>query len=334
MGENAQQDPEVAVDGIQASLDELIKAADATEVVKAYGGVALDQYGHHDERGDTQGGYADTGDVGSLDSMMIGKMQQALGDAGYSVDQIAAFMTAFQEEEEEEEEDETGKMAGKPADSSGGVGTNPRVKPSGGDAGPVNLSRSGDGPGEPVRKAMDEFRADPDLGDAMDVSPFLEALTARTAENLDDIRKSLSETNEHQAQVDRATAAATYEIGMLVKGIAQIVDALDDRLGLIERQPMPQRGHTQLSGAQPMAKGFGAHGQEGVGEEQLTKGEVLATLSYMNLEKGISEIGGQATSELVGQYEGGNVLNQQTFDAVQGFLAAHPSEAATARSYR
>lgn len=53
----------------------------------------------------------------------------------------------------------------------------------------------------------------------------------------------------------------------------------------------------------------------------------------MNLEKGMHEINGQRTSELVGLFEGGNVIDEKTVGAVQSFLQTHPNEADAARQY-
>lgn len=317
---------QVTIDGIDASLNELVKAAAATELIKTYGGVAVDNYGHHDERGDTPGGLAEGGDVGTLDSMMIGKMQQGLIEQGFSVDQIVAFMGAKKKKDDDENGDDDGMYGemGKPADSSGGVATNPRARATGGEAGPVNLTRS-----------MDAFREDTDIAEAIDVSPFLEALVAKSAEQLDNLHKGMEAAQSGQYAYNKQMAVAIYQIGQLSKSSAYVLGALNNRLGLIEAQPSPQRGHTQLQGAQPIRKSFGAHGSEGQpAGGQLHKGEVLATLSYMNLEKGISDIGGVPTSQVIGMYEGGGSLTPQALDAVYGFLSANPHEADTARTYR
>ena len=318
---------ELTMEAIEASLGELVKAADATDLLKAYGGVAVDTYGHTDERGKVAGTLADSGDMGSLDSMMIGKMAQTLQDAGYPADAVSAFMSAFQEgddEDEDEDEDDAGYMSGKfgaAASTSGGVGTNPRARASG---------------GKGMGKSMDHFREDPDMADSLDVSPFLEALTARTAEQLDRINKSLYGHAAQQGNVNRAQAVATYNLGQLVKSIAQVTDALAYRLGLVESQPQAPKGQTRLTGAQPLHKGMPneAGGLPPQAGASLQKSHVLSVLSFMNLEKGIREIAGRPTSELIGTYEAGGQLSQQTFDAVQGFLAAHPHEAETAVSYR
>lgn len=320
-------EPEVTLESIDSALDTLIKATEATDLAKALGGVAVDQGGHVDERGQTKGGYAETGDVGSLDSMMVGRMEQALIEQGFPAAAIAAFMRGKQEEEEDEDgkkkEEErepnepppAGKM-GKPADSSGGVGTNPRVKPT-------------------MGKSLDAFTEDPAIANAIDVSPYLEALVQRTCEQLDGFAKSADARGEKQDDVNKSMAVAVYGIGQLMKGVAAHATRLDQRLGLVERQPNPPKGATSQPEAVALAKGFGAHGAEGGPQPgQLTKGMVIATLSYLNLEKGIKQIGGRDTSELIYLYEGGGQLAPQAFNAVQRFLATNPSEAPVALSYR
>lgn len=326
MSEN--NEPEVTLEGIDAALDSLIKAADATEMAKAYGGTAVDSYGHVDERGKTSGGYADKGDMGGLDSMMIGKMEQSLIEQGFPAAAIAAFMRGKQSDDEEDDDEMEGKM-GKPASTAGGVGTNPRVSASGGGS---TMAKMGDDD-EDYGKSFDAFREDPAIGDAIDVSDFLGALVQRTTEQLDALGKSQAAMSAEQRDVNAKMATAMFGIGQLVKGLAAHANRLDQRLGLVERQPNAPRGATNVPRARAMAKSFGAHGAEGGGTE-LSKSQVIATLSYMNLEKGMREIGGRATSELIGLYEGGNQLAPQAFHAVQRFLATHPNEAQVAVNYR
>lgn len=318
-------EPEVELDAISASLDELVKAA---EVTKAYGGVAIDTYGHVDERGKTSGSLVEGGDIGSLDSMMIGKMQAALIDAGFSADQVAAFMAGKQGEDEDEDDEMDGKF-GKPADTSGGVGTNPRVRASGG-------SKKSAEP--EFEKSMDQFRQDPDIKDAVDVSPYLEALTQRTAEQLDAIKKSMLSQDSRQNGVNRAMAVAVVQIGHLVKGMAGVVDEMGRRLNIVESQPAPQRGATTAPQAKSRVKALtkGMPGEAGAGAQgnQLHKGQVVSVLSYMNLEKGMRELNGEKTSEIISRLEASNLLTKETMQAVQGFLAANPGEARTALGYR
>jgi hypothetical protein len=319
-------EPEVTLESIDNALDTLIKATEATDLAKALGGVAVDQGGHVDERGQTKGGYADTGDVGGLDSMMVGRMEQALIEQGFPAAAIAAFMRGKQEEEEDEDEKKerepneppAAKM-GKPADSSGGVGTNPRLKP------PAH--------GNTMGKSADAFLGDPAIANAIDVSPYLEALVQRTCEQLDGFTKSMGEQGAKQDEVNKSMAVAMYGIGQLMKGVAAHATRLDQRLGLVERQPNPPKGATSQPAAAAMAKSFGAHGAEGQ-PGQLTKSMVISTLSYLNLEKGVKHIGGRETAELIYLYEGGGQLAPQAFHAVQRFLATNPSEAPVALSYR
>ena len=321
-------EPEVTLESIDGALVDLIKAAEATDLAKAYGGVAIDQNPHVDNRGQTTGGYPEKGDVGVLDSMMVGKMQGALIDAGFSADAIAAFMG---------EAAEVGKM-GKPADMSGSVGTNPRVSPPAhGNTLAKMTGKQEDEEDEEdeeeeegVGKSFDAFRSDPAIGDAIDVSPFLESLVQRTSERMDELGKSLMHQGARQDEVNKSMAVAVYGIGQLVKGMAPVLEALDTRLQLVERQPMPQKGHTNLTGAQPVRKSFGA----GDGAPQLTKSQVLRTLSYLNLEKGMRDIGGRPTAEIIYQYEGGGDLSPQALQTVHQYLATHPNEAQVALTYR
>lgn len=291
MSEKAE--PEVTLESIDSALQDLIKGVETTDLSKA-GGVAVEHSGHVDERGSVGGGLASMGDAGGLDSMMIGKMQNALVDAGFPAEAIAAFMTgkASEEEEEEEggeEEEEEGKMS---AD---------------------------------VAKSFDAFAADPAIADAIDVSPFLESLVARTTEAVDGLHKSMVQTNGRQTQMAQAIVA----IGALAKSIKEHTDRLDERLGLVERQPNGQRGVTGT--AQPIRKSFGGAPE---GQQRLEKSQVVRTLSYMNLEKGIREVGGKPTHEIITQIESSNQMTPAGYNAAVRFLNTHPSEVQTALTYR
>lgn len=315
MSEHAES--EVTLEQIDSALDDLVKAAKATDLAKAYGGVAIDQGGHVDERGQTSGGYADKGDMGSLDSMMIGKMQSTLVDAGFPADAISAFMAAKKKDEEDEEEGwgaAKAKMKAKQEDED-------------------EEDEEDEGDDEEMGKSWSAFSQDPSIADAIDVSPFLESLVEQTSKQLGGLAKSLRQQSAEQHDVNRTMAGAVYGIGQLVKGLSEHARRLDERLGLVERQPMPARGFTQV--ARPMAKSFGAYGteQQSAGE-QLSKSQVCSALTYMNLQKGIREINGRPTSELVSLYEGGGQLAPQTLNAVKRFLATHPSEAEAALSER
>lgn len=296
--------PQVTDDGLGNALDELLKAADATSLSKAAthsgkGSNSVETSGRVDEDGASSGTLAGDGDVGGLDSLMVAKMSAAGIPAGI-INAFSAFMKKEDEEEEEEEEGEEEEEAFK------------SLEPS-------------------FQKSMDAYREDADLSDTIDVSPFLEALTARTADQLDAIRKSAGHFEGNQNHVNQKLAAALHQIGGLLKSQTGVIQALGERLNLVERTPAPQKGATQLSGAQPLHKAL--PGELGQGGKELRKSEILSTLTYMNLEKGMHEINGQRTSELVGLFEGGNVIDEKTVGAVKSFLQTHPNEADAARQY-
>lgn len=346
MGTRNEGQRAVTLEGIDASLDDLMKAADATDLVKGANGISIDQGGHTDERGATSGGYPDSGDTGVLDSMMIGKMEHALIDAGFDAGSIAAFMKAKanapmeppegdggDEPDDDDAAPPFGKQSGKPADTSGGTGTAGRPKPTGGKG---KMGKSLD-----ALRAHQNEQGQTTIADAMDVSPFMADFTVAMGEQLDEMRKSLEDERTGSKDVSRKMAAAIIGIGQLVKGIAASANRLDQRLGLVERTPQPQRGRTtppQLAkGGYRQPAQLGAGGGENA--NQLTKAEVLSTLSYMNLEKGskdarFRDIGGQPTYEIAALYEGGGSLPRHALEAVQQFLATHPAEARAARTYR
>ena len=293
--------PQVTEDGLGQALDELLKAADATSLTKGAthsgkGSNSIETSPRVDEDGVSSGALAGDAERGGIDTLMVAKMS----DAGIPADVIsafAAFMSEDEEEEEEEDEDEAEKSL-----------------------------RS-----DFFKSSMDQYRDDHVLAETIDVSPFLEALTARTADQLDAIRKSAGAFEGQQTHVNRAIAGALHQVGMLVKSQTAVVQALGERLNLVERQPASPRGATQLSGARPLTKAL--QGEAGGGNTQLQKSEYLSTLSYMNLEKGIKNINGQSTTELIGLFEGGNIIEPRTIEAVHTFLASNPNEATAARQY-
>jgi len=289
------QNEETTLESIDAHLATLIKATEATDLLKSSG---IDSYGHVDERGKTAGGRAGPGDAGGIDRMMIGKMEASLIDQGFPAEAIAAFMRGKMDDDEDEEEDDD----------------------------------DGDDEKEnPFGKSLDAFTSDSAIADAIDVSPFLEALVQRTSEQLDYLGKSQNMQTAQQGEVNKGMAVAMYGVTQLLKSVQSVTEALNNRLALVERQPAQPRGVQSVPAARALAKSFGGGSEGGV---QLQKSHVLNALSYMNLEKGIKEIGGQPTSQLIGLYEGGGQLAPQAFQAVQQFLATHPNEAQVAVTYR
>jgi len=300
--------PQVTDDGLGNALDELLKAADATSLSKAAthsgkGSNSVESGGRVDEDGASSGTLAGDGDVGGLDSLMVAKMSAAGIPAG-TINDFAAFMSKEDEDEDEDEGEDEDEEKENPFDKS---------------------------EGHDFQKSMDAYREDSDLSDTIDVSPFLVALTARTADQLDAIRKSAGAFEGQQAHVNQKLAAALHQIGGLLKSQSNVIQVLGERLNIVERTPAAPKGATQLSGAQPMHKSL--PGELGQGGQELRKSEILSTLTYMNLEKGVHEINGHRTSELVGLFEGGNVIDAKTVGAVKDFLQTHPNEADAARQY-
>ena len=287
-------EPTVTDEGLSAALDDLLKAADATTLVKGAthsgkGSNSVETGPRVDEDGLSSGALAGDGERGGIDTLMVAKMTEA-GIPADVIANFAAFMSIeVEEDDDEKDEDEDEDEAEKSYGSSF------------------------------HKSSMDSFREDSDLADTIDVSPFLEALTARTADAIDEVRKSASQFEGQQNHVNQKLALALHQVGTLIKSQHGIIQTLGERLNLVERTPAPQKGATSLSGAQPLAKSLPGELGQGNGAP-LKKSEILSTLSYMNLEKGMKEIHGQRTSELVGLFEGGNIIEPRTVEAVESFL--------------
>lgn len=305
---------ETDVDGLEKSLKELIKVADATSLVK--GGV--ENSGHVDERGKVGGGSSP--DPGGLDDMMIGKLVAA-GVSGETIADFGAYMAAKQSEDEEEDEDEEqeGKMSVPPS----------RKSPSSG-GGTLKSDQSPD----EFRKAMDEFREDPSIADTVDVSPYIEAFTQRVAEQLDGLRKSVSAHQGEQGRVNRAIAGAMYQLGGLVKSQSAVIGELGRRLGIVEKQPAAPKGARSLPAAQALAKGMPGEAGGAVEGEPLNKADLLSVLTYMRLVKGVEQIGNRPIGEVIYKLDGGNLYTPDVPAAAQKFLRENPAEAEVARTYQ
>lgn len=324
-GEQQTQEPGTSMEGLDASLDDLMKAADADDLKekleKTYGtthgggSTSVEHSGHQEPgKGQVGGGQADYGDAGGLDSMMIGKMREA----GVPESTINGFVAYMKGKQEDDEDDEDGEDEDEDVE--------------------VNVGKKGK-----AKKGEDEdydfeksFRDDPDIAESVDASPFMEALTARTVQSIETLNKSLRSSDKKQAKINKAMAAALYQQGQLVKSQERVISELGRRLGLVESQPAPPKGATSTSEAAAMSKAMPgeAGGPPAGGEKPLTKSEVVSTLSYMNLVKGLGEVGGEKTSDAVIKAESGGMLSKSVLTEVDRFLKSHPNEAEKAKSYR
>lgn len=315
----------VSTDALQASLDDLLKAASVPkeEVLRKgsgsdseMDGTAISTSGHYDERGAVGGGMAGKSDIGPQSSasweskMMIAKMMEAgviapgpnfaaLAGSDYLA-QFAGKMNGEEEEEEAEEKDEK------------------------------------EAEGKSTRKShANEFAEDPAIAEAIDASDFMEAITTRTTDSLDALGKSLAASEKKQSHINMATAKAVYEMGSLIKSQQHVIEELGNRLGIVEREPAPAKGATTLTGAKALSKSIS--NEAGSGEsgpyDSLNKSQVARTLSYMNLVKGMTEIGGDRTANLVGLAEAGGIISESTLGEVKRFLTTHPNEAERALNY-
>lgn len=192
---------------------------------------------------------------------------------------------------------------------------------------PSRPSPSGGG----TKKSMDAFRQDPDIAGAIDVSSYLEGMTARTAEQIDKMRGSLKKGFSSQEQVNRAMAGALYQIGSLLKSRDEVIGELSKRMGIVEKQPAAPKGATTRAAALQKSMPGEAGGGGG---QSLKKHEVISVLSYMRLEKGIQHVGSSAVGEAIYMLEGGGQIDPKLVEAAEAFVASKPQEAHTALTYQ
>ncbi len=308
MKNQSQQEPTTQVDALEASLHDLLKAADATDLADKL----IKGSGIETGTGDSLAG---PGDAGSLEDMMIAKMSEA----GYSVDAgtaaslvglAASFFDkmkgkAFGEPDADGDEDEEEEQVGK---RKGGAVPIPGMQ----------------------KSFAQTFRDDDDISKAVDVSPFLEAIAARTSEGLDSLSKSQRAIEKKGDRFQKAAAIAIVQVGSLVKSQQAIIAELGRRLGIAERQPMQAKGVTGT--ARPLNKSM--PGEIGPGAPQpLQKNEFLSVLSFMNIRKSMREIAGMKTSDIISKANSNAPVPQDAVDAVQLFLKTNPQDAVAARSF-
>lgn len=321
-------EPMVGEDALQASLDQLIKAAGAESAVSQLKKGGIVNSGFEDERGKQGGGQASQSDAGGIEEMMIGKMVAG----GMSQDAAAALVGFMQEQglmgrqaapEGDEDEDEDEGMEG----DEEGMGAYAR--------GYYDAKKSMSGKGEPMRKSFaEQFSEDPDLAAGVDASPWLEALTARVTQSLEGLNKSMTTQAGRQNKVNIATAAAIVQMGTLIKSQANVIKVLGQRLNIVEQTPAaPPKGARTLTGAQAMHKSLEANAGGGQGQP-LSKSEAASVLSYLRFQKGVADIDGTSTGQLAVFAESGGTLSKSVHEHITKYLATHPNERQAALNYR
>ncbi len=157
---------------------------------------------------------------------------------------------------------------------------------------------------------------DPDEGlqKALDVSEYLEGHNSALIESLGAVRDALEKSDSRQHEFDMVLAKAVYQSGELIK-------AMSHRLGVLEKQPArapKSKGVGQPAAGATIEKGFAG---EGTPDEQLSKGEILDTLSDM-MEK--SDPTGPRSTQILNataKYEQTNLISQGVMAEVMKFRA-------------
>jgi len=327
------------IDALDASLDDLLKAARhiTGEALNKGDGVQIDNSGTFGSDGKQGGGQGSTSDAGKVEDLMIGK----LSAGGFNAAQIGQIVGMMK--------DASGggsffshtrpSPSGK-GDEMSGKARKPKMPPfaaSADDDFEEEEEEEDDDAGGPAfgksDSFRDQFRADPDIGDVVDVSPFMETLTARTTDALDSLAKSLRKSNRQRDGQFAKLAETTVGLGRLVKSQQSVIKELGARLGIVERQPAaPTRGATTEAQAQALNKSM--PNEVGGAGTSLRKSEVASVLTYMNCEKSMKSIAGRnIATEIVPLVESSAEVPAAILAEVHSFLRRNPGEATAAKTY-
>lgn len=296
------EEPEVGSDALEKSLDALLAAADAGSVVETLkkGGQVFS--GHVDERGSVGGGASP--ETGAIESLMIGKLTEAGVPAAQAQTLARSMFGAMTE----------GGLVGK-----AGFPPKPAASEEEEEEG------EGEGEGEEEMSGFAKSFTTP-VQEAIDASAFLEEMTSRVGKSMDGFQKSLRKSNNRQDAVNAASARALVEMGRLLKSQARVIQELGKRLNIVERAPVA--APKGITGAVPMQKSLTTGGAQQQ-PQKLSKSQVAAVASYMRIEKGMSDYGQVAI-----RAESGGEITQEHLAGIHRFLAANPTEAASALNYK
>jgi len=328
---------EVSEDSLQASLDDLIKAAGATNAVDNLRKGGIVNSGFEDERGKQGGGQGSMSDAGGVEELMIGKLVAGGMSGDAAIAAVGSMMGLLSEQgmlghmsqAERDENEATGDDDDD--DDDDGEGMSGYARGYYDAMQKMGKSQDSSDYGEPLRKSHAEtFAEDRDISEGVDASPFLEQLTANTTQALDALRKSIQTGRADQNTVNKSLAMALHQMGTLSKSQGRVVDELGKRLGMVESTPAPGKGARSLAGAQAMTKSIGSGNGEG---QALTKSQAASTLMYLRFEKGMDRIEGEPIGQLAVFAESGGTVSNNVHAYIQKWLATHPSERNQALSY-
>lgn len=337
---------------LDASLQSLVKAAARVtgEPLEKGDSVQIDNSGTYGSEGPQGGGQGTMADAGSLEELMVGKMQELGLNAG-QISNLIGFMKDAESGSflQHDRPSPTGKSSGK----------KPPMPPFKGkadgeyDEDEDEEEDDEDGEEEEAtgpamrgkRKAFgksDSFKenllAEDAINELVDVSPYIEAFTSRTADAIDSLAKSQRSIDKKAQIVAKRNdehfallAKSLVSLGGVVRTQQNVISELGKRLGLVEAQPAPAKGVQTLSGAKALQKSM--PNEVGGGGSRLNKSEMLSVMSYMNLRKGLKDIAGRSVAlDLVPNAERG-VVPEVVQQEVYQWMRRNPAEVEDAKAF-
>jgi hypothetical protein len=181
------------------------------------------------------------------------------------------------------------------------------------------------------RSFVEEFADNDTLKKGFEASPFLEQIGVMVADGLDDLRKSIVESEETNATFRsalakslKATAKVITDQGSLIKSMAQHIGVLEQRVETVEQTPNQRRSVPSAAAAAALKKGGM---EEGEGPyEGLHKGQVLEGMNKL-LEKSMSSGSqdmmapcGQPLATAIAKFESVGTISRPMLEDVKTIL--------------
>lgn len=177
--------------------------------------------------------------------------------------------------------------------------------------------------GESLAKSATEHLDGPTSQAAFDVAPFLEEQHAALTKSLGTLADAIEGSAQREHEFNMVLARAVADVGSLVKSMAEGMtsdfEAIRQKLGIIESQPVRAPKSVGIQGAQPMDKSFGELGEEGSGPfDGMTKAQVADTLDEM-AKSGVNAVGGTSIMNVMARLESVGSVTRPEMDAINEY---------------
>lgn len=191
------------------------------------------------------------------------------------------------------------------------------------------------GSGTSMRKSMSE-RIDDDSAESgrlVRANDFLKSLVASIDDSLDAVHDGIVRENSQtrdlvkaQGEMVRQLGGFAVRLGEIVEDQSEMIKSLQERLGMVERQPVPPRARRTVNPSSvrepPLSKSVKGGGRS----EGLSKGQILDGFRRLVVRAADVEKNEQLVKSLTEQgalYEQTGRIKKSTYEAIENELRGH-----------